>query len=248
MAAAEGAVRVFSPHLDDAVLSASVQLTRPHAEVVTVFAGAPPASVEHTEWGRLTRARSAAERHRERLAEDDAAMSMLGCARRRLDEPEDEFRTGELDLGRLADRLRAEIAGAAEIWIPAGIGGHPDHVALRRAVLAALDAAADRATPVHLYADLPYTISHGWPTWVTGAEPAEYLDPDRWVVDELVSNGVDPDALVGRAVRLAADERERKARAVGAYRSQLPALGLGPADPHRWTALLGHEAAWRLAR
>ncbi|WP_067900620.1 PIG-L deacetylase family protein [Actinomadura chibensis] len=245
---AEGAVRVFSAHLDDAVLSASVQLARPGAEVVTVFAGAPPEDVENTEWGRLTRASSAAERHRERLAEDDAAMSALGCAWRRLDEPEDEFRTGAPDLGRLADRLRPDVADAAEIWIPAGIGGHPDHVALRRAVLAALDAAGDRATPVHLYADLPYTIAHGWPTWVTGAEPADYLDPDRWVVDELVGNGVDPAGLARRAVRLAADERARKARAVRAYRSQLPALGLGPADTHRWTALLAHEAAWRLAR
>ena len=210
------AVRVFSPHLDDAVLSASVQLLRPNAEVVTVFTGDPPEGMELAPWERLTRARSSWERHQERLSEDDEAMAALGCASRRLDEPEAEHRIGQLDLGLLSERVAPALADASEIWIPAGVGGHPDHVAVRRAVLAALDATGDDGTAVYLYADLPYTIAHGWPTWVTGTDAADYLDPGPWVDDELVQNGVDPARLTGQSVRLTPDQQERKARAVSA--------------------------------
>jgi len=234
---------VFSPHLDDAVLSASVRLMSRAARVVTVFAGPPPDRIELTEWDRLTGARSSRERHLERLAEDQEAMALLGCASRRLDEPEAEYREGDLDFARLTALLRPLLVGAAEVWMPAAIGGHPDHIATRDAVLAALDGVRDHR--VFLYADLPYAIWYGWPTWVSGEAAPEFLDPDRWLVDELVKGGLAPARLKADVVELTPRMRERKGAAVRSYRTQLPALTIAPNDGYRWPMFLRYEVAWQ---
>ncbi|AJC53643.1 hypothetical protein [Streptomyces sp. 769] len=47
-------------------------------------------------------------------------------------------------------------------------------------------------------------------------------------------------------MELTAEQRRRKAEAVLAYRSQLGALALEPADTRRWESFLTYEIAWRL--
>ncbi|WP_394840137.1 PIG-L family deacetylase [Pendulispora rubella] len=232
---------VFSPHLDDAVLSAATRLMRGSAQVVNVFAGAPPPRVEMMAWERLTRAHSSAERHRERLAEDREAMTLLSCCAVYLDLPEKEHR--ERDIGDLCDRLRPFVASAREIWVPAAIGGHPDHVATRDAVLAA-HAGGDGE--VVFYADLPYAVRYGWPSWAIRTAAPRFLAPDAWLNGELTRRGLDPALLTPSVVTLDGDLRARKERAVRAYRTQLAALGLGPDQRDNWKTFLGHELAWRM--
>ncbi|QXJ22302.1 PIG-L family deacetylase [Actinomadura graeca] len=241
---------VFSPHLDDAAFSASAQLMRAGTRVVTVFAGPPPDGVTLTHYDRLSGARSSRERHRERLAEDDRALDVLGCAWTRCDELDDQYRDGPVDQGALFSRLEPHLASADEIWIPAGIGGHPDHVTVRDTLLNGL---ARRAAPsgpqakVRLYADLPYAIKYGWPSWVTGEDPRPYLDIDYWLAGQLTGGGLDPARLTREAHRLPPDARARKDRAVREYRTQLPCLGLDPANAARWDMLVGYEVSWRYA-
>lgn len=236
---------VLSPHLDDAVLSASNRLTCTGTTVVTVFSGLPPDEITLTDWDRVTRASSSRERQRERLAEDDEAMSLFECASLRLDEPEEQYRTGQLDRERLAERLAGVIGPAAEVWAPAAIGGHPDHLAARDAALAAVAAVPERPQ-VYLYADIPYSLWYGWPAWVTGQEAVEYLDTGAWLDSELRRQGLDPDRMVPHVVELTPQARARKEKAVRAYRSQLPGLSLDGTHPSLWRNAHSHEVAWRL--
>jgi len=241
----EKRVFVLSAHLDDAVLSASNRLMQPGTTLVTVFSGMPPDDVALTYWDRLTRASSSRERQRERLAEDDEAHRVLGCDSLRLGEQEEQYRSGPLDGERLAARIGDVIGRAAEVWIPAAIGGHNDHRAARDAALAAVEAAPERPE-VHLYADLPYALWYGWPSWVTGREPRAYLDVDAWLDGELSYRGLDPRRMTRQAVELSPRARALKEAAMSAYRSQLPALSLDGSNPERLRNVLSHEVAWLL--
>ncbi len=240
---------VLSAHLDDAVLSATTALTRYSATAVTVFSGPPPDGVALTRWDRVTRAESSHDRLRERLAEDDRAVSVLGCRTRRLDVPEAQYRVTELDFGDLVARLRREFEGEHEVWAPAGIGGHPDHIATRDAALAAVRELAERPD-VTLYADVPYALRYGWPSWVDGREPRPYLNIDAWFDWELAERGLDAVDLKPQVAELQPAERLLKAAAVRAYRSQLPSLcmeDLGDPDSGElWGPALKYEVAWRL--
>jgi LmbE family N-acetylglucosaminyl deacetylase len=105
---------VLSPHLDDAVLSAAVQLMRPGARVITVFAGRPPEGTALGAWDRLTGATDARQRVEERWLEDDEAMSALGVGDPvRLDFPDTQHVTdapARPDLDAPADALRPNLA------------------------------------------------------------------------------------------------------------------------------------------
>src|SRR5258706_13033675 len=67
------------------------------------------------------------------------------------------------------------LGGAGQAWLASAIGGHSDHAFVRDAGLRAADAA--RHDEVMLYADFPYVIAYGWPSWVSGGRGHAYLDP-----------------------------------------------------------------------
>lgn len=211
-------VAVLSPHLDDAVLSAWATLRRGgDVLVVNVFDGVPPPGTLGG-WDRATGASDSSARMRERLEEDRAALAIAGVPAASLGLLEHDYRGEPPAPGALGDALAGAVAGRAEVWAPAGIGGHPDHVAVRDWALAAgLDGAA-----VHLYADLPYAVSHGWPARVDGAEPEAHV--------------------------LAADEAERKLSALAEYRSQIDALDAGAAGLLRDPAAVRYEVSWAVGR
>ncbi|WP_165495006.1 PIG-L family deacetylase [Actinomadura roseirufa] len=236
---------VFSPHLDDAALSASIRLMEPDTQVVTVFAGPPPEDVGLTAYDRLTGARSSASRFAARLAEDERAMAAMSCRVRRLSELDEQYRRAPLDQERLAAALGPYVDGAAEIWAPAGIGGHVDHVATRDAVIAAIRG-RNISPELFLYADIPYSLRFGWPSWVTGRPDSAYLDLGFWFDQELSACGLDPESLEAGVFPLDTEMRRSKERAALAYESQLPSLRLGPGNPLRWDAFLRYEVAWRL--
>jgi LmbE family N-acetylglucosaminyl deacetylase len=211
----------ISAHLDDAALSASASLAGRDATVLTIFAGLPPPELELASWDELTGATNSARRQSERLAEDAEAMRLLSTTGRYLDELDSQYRpSGEPpDLHRIAGAIAGYFTrDSTEAWIPAAIGGHPDHVLARDA---ALRAALIAGLPeIVLYADYPYVLSFGLPSWMTG-RPAE--------------------------VSLTPGQRETKTRIIGAYRSQSPALGLSEADLAADPAKLDVELFWRVA-
>ncbi|HET9656191.1 MAG TPA: PIG-L family deacetylase [Kineosporiaceae bacterium] len=185
-----GGLVVLSPHLDDAVLSvggliAGQVRSGRCVEVWTAFTAGPadPATVPR-------RLRPFAD-YRARIAEDDAALDLLGCGRRRLGLPERIWRTppagglraafrtpeGPDGFARLAELTETAVEAlsrpGAELLGPLGVGNHVDHVEVALAVLAAADrlGAWDR---VGFYEDFyalgeaarhrhPVTVRHPWP-------------------------------------------------------------------------------------
>lgn len=237
------AIVAISAHLDDAALSASVRLSGGDATVLSVFTGMPPSWVQLSYWDRLTGATSSAVRQAERITEDAQAMRLLDAQGRHLDEPESQFRRGDPDLDQLAARMTEQFAGADEVWIPSAIGGHPDHRFARNAALRA--AAATGHDEIVLYADFPYVIFYGWPSWVCGVPAGPCLDPDFWLADQLRAVGIDAGALTPEVVVLTPQQRDLKARIAAAYRSQAAALRLTPTDLAADPGKLGFELSWR---
>lgn len=215
--APQATVVVLSPHPDDAVLSAWSVLTRDaDVRVVNVCAALPPPGPPPA-WDVLTRARDGAERMRERLAEDSTALARAARQAVNLDFLDAHYRHGPLDREALVASIRSEAGAAHELWAPAGIGGHPDHVDVREA---ALTVAGDGGPPVHLYAELPYAARRGWPRWVTGRAERRGLDLDGWLRSQLPPGT----AVPGVAHALSRAGARRKLRALRAYRTQWDAL------------------------
>jgi LmbE family N-acetylglucosaminyl deacetylase len=236
-------VVVVSSHLDDAALSASAGIAGLGATVVTVFTGLPPADLTATTWDRLTGAASSRQRQQERITEDQAAMAVLGATGVHLGEPEALYRQGQADLTLAVERMAAIFATAREVWLPAAIGRHRDHVLARDAGLRAARAAGHGE--VVLYADFPYVILYGWPSWVTGRPAEPFLDAAPWLAHELESAGFDLAALTPRVVRLSPAQRAVKSAVIGAYQSQAPALKLAPRDLAAASWKLDYEISWR---
>ena len=236
-----GAV-IFSPHLDDAALSASSRLIAGRIDIITIFTGMPPAEIELGNFDRLTGATSSHARMLERWSEDDEAMKILNCETSRLGELDQEYRNGPVDKSKLVRLIKPFMRNAAEVWAPAGIGSHPDHIATRDAVIATVPTEAD----LYLYAEIPYSLRFGWPSWVNGQEGSQYLDLSFWLERELDSCGLNRQKLEPAVFELDSDLKRRKERAVLCYRTQLPVLRLSPADAPRWQEFLTYELAWKI--
>jgi LmbE family N-acetylglucosaminyl deacetylase len=221
-------VLILSPHLDDAVLSAWCDL--PGAAVANLCTAVPPAGLVG-DFDRTKGALDGAAFMAARLAEDRAALALAGVGSiLELAFLDAQYRDGPLD----PDAIRAALPRAERILAPAGLGGHPDHVAAR-------DAALATGVPVTLYADLPYAARVGWPAWVTGEAQRQHLIPEaRW---ELFLAAV-PGRLRGRALALDAGQRAAKERALRMYATQFEVLNGGPVNRLLNPAVLGFEVRW----
>jgi LmbE family N-acetylglucosaminyl deacetylase len=233
---------VVSPHLDDAVLSCGGWLAGHPATVVTVFAGVPAEDIPLPTWDRLTGAKSSAQRVRDRRGEDEHALGLVGAAAVHLDLLDGQYRTRAHDHDEAVELLRPLLAGAGEVWTAAGVGQHVDHLAARDAALAAMP----DGVPAVLFADLPYSLVYGWPSWVDPASGGDHLDASPWLAAELVAGGLVPEALTPWPRQLRAEERDRKLSAMAAYASQLPALEAQSGGRLGDPAVMRHELAWRL--
>lgn len=236
------ALLILSPHLDDAVLSACFQLIRvPGTTVATVFAGVPAAEQPPGAWDLLTRAASARDRVLQRRAEDQAALSHLGARPLWLDEPDGQHRAGAIDRAQLAKLLCPLIESASELWLPAGIGNHRDHVGLRDAALDACRTVG--TTSIHLYADVPYASAYGLPV---RSDHGQFLDTEFWLRREMGKCGLYGWQLTWKNHELCAQMSERKRLAVGEYRSQLAALGIKRQLTMAGASLLDWELSWEV--
>lgn len=219
-------MRILSPHLDDAVLSLGQFMSTVPCEVITVFAGTP-------EWG--PRAASAYDRARGfttsaeamamRRSEDAAAVGGLRGRVRHL-----EFLDGQyLDGDRRTDSERETVTDVVadlidpteHFFAPLGIG-HPDH----RFVAQCARDACPAGGGLCLYEELPYRVLHP-------EEVFAQLDVVRAEGFEVGAETWPPP--------LGAGDRMRKAKVIGAYRSQFPN---GADDP----CLLVPERIWRCTR
>lgn len=235
---------IVSPHLDDAALSASTELSKGAATVLTVFTAAPPEDWPTSAWDLLTGASNSRRRQFERYDEDAAAMRLFGAESSYLDVLEGLYRDVEPDMEPAVEQMARTFAEAEEVWLPSAIGQHPDHLLARDAALRA--AARAGRDEVVLYADFPYVISYGWPSSVDGHETHSYLDADAWLTTELVATGLDPAALTPAVTKLDAEQRARKVEVIAAYRSQALALRLGAGDLAAHPARLDFELCWRM--
>jgi LmbE family N-acetylglucosaminyl deacetylase len=216
-----GRVAVLSPHLDDAVLSSWSVLRRGEAVRVVNVCTAIPEPGPPPPWDRLTGARDRAERMRERLQEDREALAAAGCEAIHLGFLDHQYRAAApLDEQELAASIEEAAPHASELWAPAGIGGHPDHVQVRDAAIALAERGG---VALRLYAELPYAAKHGWPAKLARGRTRQALAIEDWWA-AFLPRGVDPSPTIQPLSRR---EARRKARTLALYRTQLPGLGMG---------------------
>ncbi|MCW3067660.1 MAG: LmbE family protein [Solirubrobacterales bacterium] len=237
------AALLLSPHWDDAVLDCwSVLAGDGELSVINVFAGVPSAG-RLTLWDAITGAADSAERAAERTAEDAVALATAGRTPVGLPFLDAQYRrSGPPTLDDIDEALTAHAGQASRVYVPAGLGSHPDHVLTRRygRMLSA------QGVPVTLYADLPYCILHGWPHWVDGREPDPHRNVDAFWMSFLEDVPEMPPLRSAEVVRLEPAQAAAKLDAMRAYRTQFPALSYGATDLLADPALHGFEVRWRL--
>jgi len=232
---------VLSPHPDDAVLSAWSALRCPgEVLVVNVCAALPPPGTLG-DFDAVFGVSDSAALMQNRLAEDEKALAIAGRTRRNLDFLDAQYRDENVSHAALREAIDRAEDRVAWLCAPAGIGAHPDHVAVRDVALAI---AEGKQIPISLYADLPYAAWAGWPDWVTGSEPRPYLAPDaRWRAD-LQSIPVPEATLVARPYVLGDEEAARKLAALRAYHTQFAMLDAGPLHRISNPEVIGYELHW----
>jgi len=254
---------VLSPHLDDAVLSAWRVLSAPGAvEVITVFAGVPePGFV--TDLDRSHGAGESAAWLLRRRREDSAALALAGRTPVHLDLPEIQFAafrdpalreliarspqdfvarvSGQPSLGRqigeLAAMLGARIPAAPIVYGPAGIGGHPDHRDLAQATVRL----AVPGREVRLYADSPYYLARGLPSWV-GGEPNPAAD--RLTDEALARIDLAGRPLTRKVIELDEAALQSKMAAMRRYETEIPAIWADMTRAPGGPAAIRYETYW----
>lgn len=236
---------VLSPHWDDAVLDCWSLLASDHElTVVNVFAGAP-APGRLTLWDAVTGAVDSAQRAAERAAEDAVALARAGRKPLNLPFLDAQYRTPPgPTLDRLDRALSTEVDSASRVYVPAGLGSHPDHLLVRRYGRMLWRT----GMPVTLYADLPYCVQHGWPHWVEGREPEPNRNIDAFWQSYLDDVPEMPPLRSAHVERLDEPTAAAKLEAMACYRTQFPALDGGAKRLLSDPAIHGFEVRWELAR
>jgi hypothetical protein len=138
------------------------------------------------------------------------------------------------------------------VWVPAGLGGHIDHLVARQASLAATKHGQRR----YLYADLPYAGQPAWPPDITGDARDVAVDAvarllrvptpaSMWQLTLAPIVGAFPEAAC--LLKLTPSQIRSKWRAVSRYRSQLSALRCGRRNALRRRRIFAYEACWLLS-
>lgn len=249
-------VAIVSPHLDDAVLSAWLVLDHaPRARVISCFAGTPPSNVSGT-WDTATKFASSEQAVAARRQEDVTALALTDSQAVHLDLLDEQYRDGQDPPAReLIELLRMHLADAEEVWLPAGLGNHTDHLAARDAALAATAMTNQR---VLVYADLPYAGQPAWPTDVTHtvrdrmcnrlAGALKRPTPEARWRSTLATAGLSQ-RLGRRAIdQLTRADLQAKVTAVRCYTSQLDALRCGQRHAWRERRIFAFEVYWPLQR
>jgi LmbE family N-acetylglucosaminyl deacetylase len=245
-------VVIMSPHFDDAVLSCWSVLTGSHqVEVVNVFTGPRGPETGLHEGELLTGVNDSVAHARERANEDRAALASVGARPHNLDLLEYPpslagRRLAPRRRNRHKHRLRELVEASAQhvdreahVYVPAALGGHPDHELVREFGCRLVREGAR----VSFYADQPYCYVYGWPHWVVGEARDPYLDVDGDWRRYLDTASVSFKELRVDVVRLAG-AHEQKLRALRLYRTQFPVLEGGANHRVSNSELTGWEVFW----
>ncbi len=234
---------LLSPHWDDAVLDCWELLSGDgEVRVINVFGGSP-APGRLTLWDEMTGASDSAQRTRERIAEDAEALALAGREPINLPFLDGQYRRPpQPGLQDIDGAIAGHVSAASRVWVPAGIGKHPDHVLTRR-----YGAALARAgIPVTMYAELPYCINHGWPDWVDGREPDPYRNVDAYWQSFLEDLPGAPPIRSARVRRLEPANAAAKLAAMRRYRTQLSCLSYGARGLLDDPEIHAFEVSWDL--
>lgn len=151
-----GPLLVFSPHLDDAVLSCATVIAR-HAgtEVVTVFAAAPVGFTRLTAWDAASGFDSARQAMAARRREDARALALLSAHPTWLDFCDSQYEASptRAQLAHALDELLRARDEMQTILLPAGLF-HSDHLLLHDALLSLRQRHPEKSWA--LYEDVPY--------------------------------------------------------------------------------------------
>lgn len=188
---------VVSPHLDDAVLSAGQFIAgRPDVVVITMLSGFPEDKDWLSPYDEKCGFESSYDAVGIRRYEDAAALSLLGAQFEHREFLDEQYGGPPPVDGMTAALLREVERYQPEVVIgPLGLV-HPDHRAVRQAVLE-----AELDVPLWLYEELPYRVTH--PEAVT--EVLSIVQQDRSLELEFIGTG----------------PLERKLAALWCYRSQI---------------------------
>src|SRR2546423_8742248 len=199
---------ILSPHPDDAVLSLWGTLAGPgDVRVINLFTGSPNGRPEPGWWDRMTGADDAASRARERLAEDEHALGLLGRAAMNLGFLDRQYSDRAQPIGSLLEEVTDALPDDALVMAPAALSSHRDHFQAREVALEL----RRRGMPVTLYADLPHATLYGWPASVTGSGGPAYLDAEVYWETKLAGTGASAGGTTPPGVGQARRGGERQA-------------------------------------
>jgi LmbE family N-acetylglucosaminyl deacetylase len=229
---------ILSPHLDDAIFSVWHVISSPaEVRVVTVFARVPERGLL-TPLDRFGGAAESAERFLERLDDDREALALAEREPAYANLLDVQYRAEEVPELRAAierdpkrfislvaadetiqmnpSELRPELEPFLEdthiIYCPSGIGGHPDH---RDVARLGFELAMD-GKRVRFYADTPYFMRRGLPSWITQVENA--------AADAYVANGLSllstSEAFKSHVVQLSPEQVKAKLVAAQRYETE----------------------------
>ena len=233
---------LLAPHWDDAVFNCWSLLTSERdVRVINVFAGIPPGGPP-SRWDRICGASDASSHARRRTAEDAQALARTGRAPTNLPLLDAEYREPGPgpSLDDLDKAVRDSTPVGSEVYAPAALGMNVDHKLVRR-YARGLHA---QGMPVHLYADLPYCVAHGWPHWVDGGNPESHRDVDAFWRTFLVGVPELGDLRAASVARLEDEDAAAKLSAMRTYRTQFSALDGGGVLSN--PGIHGFEVFWAL--
>ncbi len=189
---------------------------------------------------------SASTARARRAAEDAESCRILGFQSLILSERDSAYASdvhyGRRPMPLLREYLTERLDSCQTVFVPLGVGGHPDHTSVRQAALETLSAMEVAA--VWVYADLPYTSF--LPGWGSADWNAEGRGERLWHPDGAT---VEPYQFAERRpVTLGLDDWRRKRDAVLAHASQLSALGRYFEFFMHVQGPLRHELIWRLEK
>jgi LmbE family N-acetylglucosaminyl deacetylase len=206
---------VIAPHFDDAALSTAHVLVARRSEVtvLTVCAGVP-AGDALAGWDDDCGFASGAHAARARAQEDLRANAVVGACSVHLGYTDSPYRSG-FPAERVAADIAAALPASGEVWIPAGIGSHPDHVATRDVVMRLL---AEEPARLRFYAECPYAFLPSWAAADAARDADHGWEAPLRQVERCIG------AAHPRAVALDDDAMELKLAMLDAHGSQARAL------------------------
>jgi LmbE family N-acetylglucosaminyl deacetylase len=186
---------------------------RSEATVLTVLAGVP-ADDSLAGWDDDCGFESGAQAARARAQEDLRANAVVGARSVHLGYTDSPYRQG-FPAAQVAADIEAVLPSSGDVWIPAGIGSHPDHLATRDVVAKLL---AEEPMRLRFYAECPYSFLPSWSAADTERDADHRWEAPLRQIEERFGSAC------GHTVRLDDEAMTLKLAMLDAHGSQARAL------------------------